>query len=171
MMIYIFITEIMMIDQITYESYNIFDSLKTPHTIEVNNSLLSEYACLGYEIGYSYEHPDALVIWEAQFGDFANGAQVMIDNYIASGETKWNKQSGIVMLLPHGYDGQGPEHSSARIERFLQLCDDREDIATYSVEKDNKIIQQHNMQVINCSKPSNFFHALRRQMHRSINRF
>ncbi|KNC36856.1 2-oxoglutarate dehydrogenase e1 component [Plasmodium falciparum RAJ116] len=155
-------------DQITYESYNIFDSLKTPHTIEVNNSLLSEYACLGYEIGYSYEHPDALVIWEAQFGDFANGAQVMIDNYIASGETKWNKQSGIVMLLPHGYDGQGPEHSSARIERFLQLCDDREDIATYSVEKDNKIIQQHNMQVINCSKPSNFFHALRRQMHRSF---
>ncbi|KYO00798.1 2-oxoglutarate dehydrogenase E1 component [Plasmodium gaboni] len=155
-------------DQITYESYNIFDSLKTPHTIEVNNSLLSEYACLGYEIGYSYEHPDALVIWEAQFGDFANGAQVMIDNYIASGETKWNKQSGIVMLLPHGYDGQGPEHSSARIERFLQLCDDREDIATYSIEKDNKIIQQHNMQVINCSKPSNFFHALRRQMHRSF---
>nr|BAM15617.1 2-oxoglutarate dehydrogenase e1 component, mitochondrial precursor [Plasmodium gallinaceum] len=155
-------------DQVTYESYNIFDSLKTPHTIEVNNSLLSEYACLGYEIGYSYEHPDALVIWEAQFGDFANGAQVMIDNYIASGETKWNKQSGIVMLLPHGYDGQGPEHSSARVERFLQLCDDREDIATYSVEKDQKIIQQHNMQVINCTKPSNFFHALRRQMHRSF---
>lgn len=155
-------------DQITYEEYNIFDSLKTPHTIEVNNSLLSEYACLGYEIGYSYEHPDALVVWEAQFGDFANGAQVMIDNYIASGETKWNKQSGIVMLLPHGYDGQGPEHSSARIERFLQLCDDREDIATYSIDKDKKIIQQHNMQVINCTKPSNLFHALRRQMHRSF---
>ncbi|KEG00862.1 2-oxoglutarate dehydrogenase E1 component, putative [Plasmodium vinckei vinckei] len=155
-------------DQTTYEEYNIFDSLKTPHTIEVNNSLLSEYACLGYEIGYSYEHPDALVVWEAQFGDFANGAQVMIDNYIASGETKWNKQSGIVMLLPHGYDGQGPEHSSARIERFLQLCDDREDIANYSVDKDKKIIQQHNMQVINCTKPSNLFHALRRQMHRAF---
>ncbi|EUD67032.1 oxoglutarate dehydrogenase (succinyl-transferring), E1 component [Plasmodium inui San Antonio 1] len=155
-------------DQLTYESYNIFDALKTPHSIEVNNSLLSEYAALGFEIGYSYEHPDALVVWEAQFGDFANGAQVMIDNYIASGETKWNKQSGIVMFLPHGYDGQGPEHSSARIERFLQLCDDREDIATYSVEKDKTIIQQHNMQVINCTKPSNLFHALRRQMHRSF---
>ncbi|SCA48604.1 2-oxoglutarate dehydrogenase E1 component, mitochondrial precursor, putative [Plasmodium ovale] len=155
-------------DQKTYTHYNIFSSLKTPHTIEVNNSLLSEYACLGYEIGYSYEHPDALVVWEAQFGDFANGAQVMIDNYIASGETKWKKQSGIVMLLPHGYDGQGPEHSSARIERFLQLCDDREDIATYSIDKDKQIIQQHNMQVINCTKPSNLFHALRRQMHRSF---
>uniref|UniRef100_A0A8C9I467 2-oxoadipate dehydrogenase complex component E1 n=1 Tax=Piliocolobus tephrosceles TaxID=591936 RepID=A0A8C9I467_9PRIM len=155
-------------DQVTYESYNIFNCLKTPQKIEVNNSLLSEYAALGYEIGYSYEHPDALVVWEAQFGDFANGAQVIIDNYIASGETKWNKQSGIVMLLPHGYDGQGPEHSSARIERFLQLCDDREDIATYTVDKDKNIIQQHNMQVINCTKPSNLFHALRRQMHRSF---
>lgn len=155
-------------DQVTYECYNIFSTLKTPHIIEINNSHLSENACLGYEIGYSYEHPDALVLWEAQFGDFANGAQVMIDNYIASGETKWKKQSGIVMMLPHGYDGQGPEHSSARSERFLQLCDDREDIATYNVEKDLKIIQQHNMQVINCTKPSNFFHALRRQMHRSF---
>lgn len=130
-----------------------------------SNSHLSEFAVLGYELGYSQANPNSLCIWEAQFGDFANGAQVIIDQFISSGEAKWNVKNGLVMLLPHGFDGQGPEHSSSRMERFLQLCDQDDTVPYDGVNYDNKdILKESNMQVVNCSTAANYFHLLRTQM-------
>jgi 2-oxoglutarate dehydrogenase E1 component len=133
------------------------------------NSVLSEYAVLGFELGYSYENPNALIIWEAQFGDFANTAQVIIDQFISAGEHKWLQQSALTMLLPHGYDGQGAEHSSCRIERYLQMSDDDEDdLPDYGEAGSGAQIQKANWQVMNLSTPANYFHALRQQMKREF---
>lgn len=133
--------------------------------VRITNSHLSEYGVLGFEYGYSITNPNTLVTWEAQFGDFANGAAIMIDNFIVGGETKWGKQSGIVLSLPHGMDGQGPEHSQGRIERFLQLSDDACDVEqSDSLEEQ---LKSGNIQVICCSTTSNYFHAMRRQLHRN----
>jgi len=132
------------------------------------NSILSEFAVLGFEHGYSLENPNALVMWEAQFGDFSNGAQIMIDQFISSGEDKWLRQSGLVMLLPHGYDGQGAEHSSARMERFLQMVDEDPHYIPPMARDERMQIQKCNWQVVNCSTPANYFHCLRRQVHRDF---
>ncbi|KFH71780.1 oxoglutarate dehydrogenase (succinyl-transferring), E1 component [Podila verticillata NRRL 6337] len=133
----------------------------------VSNSSLSEFGALGFELGYSLVNPNSLILWEAQFGDFANNAQCIIDQFISSGEKKWLQRTGLSMLLPHGYDGQGPEHSSARIERYLQMCDDNPNQFP-SPEKLSRQHQDCNMQVVYCSTPANYFHALRRQIHREF---
>ncbi|KAH9603415.1 hypothetical protein KSS87_022982 [Heliosperma pusillum] len=134
----------------------------------VNTRSLSEFGVLGFELGYSMENPNSLVIWEAQFGDFSNGAQVIFDQFLSSGEAKWLRQTGLTVLLPHGYDGQGPEHSSARLERFLQMSDDNPYVIPDMDSTLRKQIQECNWQVVNVTTPANYFHVLRRQLHREF---
>jgi 2-oxoglutarate dehydrogenase complex dehydrogenase (E1) component-like enzyme len=139
-----------LVDQDSGEEYTPLDHVSdTQARFEVYDSLLSEAAVLGFEYGYSVADPSTLVLWEAQFGDFVNGAQVIIDQFITCAHQKWGRMSGLVMLLPHGYEGQGPEHSSARVERFLQTC------------------AEDSIQVVNCTNPAQYFHVLRRQMRRA----
>lgn len=133
-----------------------------------SNSFLSEFGVMGFDLGYAMEDPHQLVLWEGQFGDFANGAQIIIDQFLAAGETKWFRQCGLTLLLPHGYEGQGPEHSSCRIERFLQMVDDQENVVPPMAEDVRKQIQHSNMQVANVTTPANYFHLLRRQVHRGF---
>ncbi|KAI8329237.1 oxoglutarate dehydrogenase, E1 component [Chlamydoabsidia padenii] len=153
-------------DQETSKLYTPMNHIKSDQGIlSISNSSLSEFGALGFELGYSLVDPNALVVWEAQFGDFANNAQCIVDQFLAAGEQKWLQRSGLVMTLPHGYDGQGPEHSSARIERYLQLCDDHPYV--YPSETSLKRqIQDCNLQVVYPSTPAQYFHVLRRQIYR-----
>ena len=155
-------------DQATGARYRPICAAGQPGLFTVSNSSLSEFGVLGFELGYSMESPAQLVIWEAQFGDFANGAQVIIDQFISSGEAKWLRQSGLVMLLPHGYDGQGPEHSSARLERYLQAVDEDAFSIPDMATDTRRQIQNTNWQVANVTTPANYFHLLRRQVHRDF---
>ncbi|KAH8918985.1 2-oxoglutarate dehydrogenase complex E1 component mitochondrial precursor [Atractiella rhizophila] len=155
-------------DQETDERYTPLNHLSEDQAkLTICNSPLSEFGVLGFELGYSLVDPHSLTIWEAQFGDFANGAAVIVDQFISSGERKWLQRSGLVMSLPHGYDGQGPEHSSARLERFLQLCDDHP-LRFPRGDKLKRQLQDCNMQVVYPTTPSNCFHVLRRQVHRDF---
>jgi len=185
-------------NQATNEKYTPLNNLPgQPTKITLMNSCLSEFAALGYihftqllnwldliaififfffffllflsfELGYSLEGPNALVLWEAQFGDFSNGAQIILDQFISAGENKWFRQSGLTLLLPHGYEGAGPEHSSARLERFLQMADYDLDVYPPAAMTETVQLQKINWQVANCSTPANYFHILRRQIHRDF---
>jgi 2-oxoglutarate dehydrogenase E1 component len=160
-------------DQSTGERHvplrNVYGEAKKKEFFTVSNSSLSEFGVLGFELGYSLENPNALVMWEAQFGDFANSAQIIIDQFISSGEAKWLRQTGLTLLLPHGYDGQGPEHSSCRVERYLQMSDeDPTKIPADMAFETRHQIQEHNWQICNVTTPANYFHLLRRQVHRDF---
>ena len=155
----------------TVDESSPMEVLRRPDTqagFTCRNSILSEFGVLGFEVGYSLENPNSLVLWEAQFGDFSNGAQIIIDQFISSGEDKWLRQSGITLLLPHGYDGQGAEHSSCRLERFLQMVDEDCHYVPKMARDERTQIQKCNWQVVNCTTPANYFHALRRQIHRDF---
>ena len=157
-------------DQTTFEQFTGLNHLSEHQAkFDACNSSLSEFGVMGFELGYSLEDPNALIIWEAQFGDFVNGAQVMIDQFLSCGEQKWKRQCGLTLLLPHGYDGSGPEHSSSRIERFLQLSDEDPDIVPHGLGTPAaRQIQDSNYQVVNATTPAQFFHVLRRQIHREF---
>jgi 2-oxoglutarate dehydrogenase E1 component len=160
-------------DQNTDDNYVFLNHIdpEQPHTFSVANSPLSEFGVLGFELGYSWEHPGSLPIWEGQFGDFVNGAQVIIDQFISTAEAKWLYQSGLVMLLPHGMTGAGPEHSSCRLERFLASSDEDPDVVPpnlHTQEGQMRQVQLNNWQVCNVTTPANYFHVLRRQMHREF---
>jgi len=157
------------VDGLVYNALN--DLTPDQAKYSVGNSSLSEYGVLGFELGYSMTNPNALVLWEGQFGDFANTAQCIIDQFLSSGQTKWVRQTGLVMLLPHGYEGQGPEHSSARLERFLQMCSDDEDVIPDAIFKGDDLelvalreMYNINWIIVNCTTPANYMHVLRRQI-------